>query len=211
MPGQGDKPMPGQGDKPMPGQGDKPMPGQGDKPMPGQGDKPMPGQGDKPMPGQGDKPMPGQGNSNDPATQPGMNPTSPDNSEAISGSREKADAVDPANAKAALAQLEKIQDQINKNKDKLKQQGISDEEIRKYQDYLKNRQSNLEKDIARADQAAPQQAGGLGSVGARKAKSGTQESGEAGFDNRQPPPAEYQDAWREFTRKRKISNDAKLK
>jgi hypothetical protein len=186
------------------------MPGQGDKPMPGQGDKPMPGQGDKPMPGQGDKPMPGQG-ANDRPTAPGMNPTAEDNREAISGSRDKPDAIDPANAKAALTQLENLQDQIKKNKDKLKQKGISDEEIRKYEEYLRNRQNTLEKDMSKQEQVAPQQGAGLQSVGVRKARGGAQEGAEVGSDNRPPPPAEYQDAWREFTRKRKLPADPKLR
>lgn len=155
--------------------------------------------------------MPGTGATDQPLA-PGTSPNGADNREAISGSRDKADAVDPSNAKAALTQLENLQDQIRKNKDKLKQKGISDEELRKYEEHLRKRQTDMEKDLARPDKAAPQQAGGLNSVGARKVRGGVQEGGEAGSSNRPPPPAEYQDAWREFSRKRKLpAADPKLR
>jgi hypothetical protein len=211
MPGQGDKPMPGQGDKPMPGQGDKPMPGQGDKPMPGQGDKPMPGQGDKPMPGQGEKPgedadpnaPPGKGQGTDPRVGPGGKEGDGAEGVSKSGSRNKADAPDAESKKAALAQIESLEDQIRKNKNKLKQNGMSDEEIAKYQQLLRDRKDQIERPKSGDDQVAPQSAGTLGSVGARQATSRPSGTGQIQGENRPDPPAEYRDAWREFSRKRK--------
>ena len=175
--------------------GEKPGQGMGEKP--GQGDQP--GVGDQPDPNA----KPGDARGMDPRVGPGGKDGAGGEGVSQSGSRGKADAPDAESKKATLAQIESLEDQIKKNKDKLKQKGMSDEEIAKYQETLRNRKEQVEKSLAGDDKAAPQAGGSLGSVGARQATGRPAVSGQIQGENRPEPPAEYRDAWREFSRKRK--------
>ena len=217
--GMGEKPGQGMGEKPGQGMGEKPGQGMGEKPGQGMGEKPGQGMGEKPgqgmgeKPGQGDQPgmgqqpdtnaKPGEARGNDPRTGPGGKDGNGVEGVSQSGSRGKADAPDVESKKATLAQIENLEDQIKKNKDKLKQKGMSDEEIAKYQEALRNRKEQVEKSLVGDDRANPQTGGNLGSVGARQATGRPTGNGQIQGENRPEPPAEYRDAWREFSRKRK--------
>jgi len=220
--GMGEKPGQGMGEKPGQGMGEKPGQGMGEKPGQGMGEKPGQGIGEKPGQGMGEKPgqgnqpgmgeqadpnaKPGEGRGTDPRVGPGGKDGAGTDGISQSGSRGKADAPDAESKKATLAQIESLEDQIRKNKDKLKQKGMSDEEIAKYQETLRNRKEQVEKSLAGDDKAAPQAGGSLGSVGARQATGRPAGSGQIQGENRPEPPAEYRDAWREFSRKRKAGS-----
>lgn len=160
--------------------------------------------GDKPDPNA----KPGDARGIDPRVGPGGKDGNGPEGVSKSGSRGKADAPDAESKKAALAQIESLEDQIRKNKDKLKQKGISDEEIAKYQQMLRDRKDQVEKSLAGDDKTAPQAGGSLGSVGARQATGRPAGTGQVQGENRPEPPAEYRDAWREFSRKRKSGTGA---
>ena len=72
---------------------------------------------------------------------------------------------------------------------------MSDEEIAKYQQLLRDRKDKIERPKSGDDQVAPQSAGTLGSVGARQATSRPSGTGQIQGENRPDPPAEYRDAW----------------